>query len=380
MTTMNQTAEPTARRRGGGFLRVLLSLGLLTVFTGLIAYMMMALAGKFEPKVSLEVAASAAKPVPGQTPTTVKLIKRPRFETAVGTVRPVHEVAVGSKILARVKEVRVRAGQVVSRDEVMVLLDDADLKSRREQANSMEAAAKAKLEGAKVDLERAQRLRAHQATSQENVDKLTTAFRTATAELERARESIRETEIIEGYATIRAPMAGIVIDKRVNAGDTVTPGQVLFTMYDPSRMQMVATVRESLASRLKVDQMLPAHLDTIDLTCQARVSEIVPESQAESRSFLVKVTGPCPPNVYSGMFGRIFIPVDEEEVLVVPPEAVERVGQLDEVIVMEKGVPHRRIVRLGRALEEGREVLSGLRAGERVVPARPGKETSEAHS
>ncbi|MDE2507884.1 MAG: efflux RND transporter periplasmic adaptor subunit, partial [Planctomycetota bacterium] len=363
-----------------GFLRVLLSLGLLTVFTGLIAYMMMALAGKFEPKVSLEVAASAAKPVPGQTPTTVKLIKRPRFETAVGTVRPVHEVAVGSKILARVKEVRVRAGQVVSRDEVMVLLDDADLKSRREQANSMEAAAKAKLEGAKVDLERAQRLRAHQATSQENVDKLTTAFRTATAELERARESIRETEIIEGYATIRAPMAGIVIDKRVNAGDTVTPGQVLFTMYDPSRMQMVATVRESLASRLKVDQMLPAHLDTIDLTCQARVSEIVPESQAESRSFLVKVTGPCPPNVYSGMFGRIFIPVDEEEVLVVPPEAVERVGQLDEVIVMEKGVPHRRIVRLGRALEEGREVLSGLRAGERVVPARPGKETSEAHS
>ncbi len=380
MTTMNQTSEPTARRRGGGFLRILLSLGLLTVFTALIVYMMMALAGKFEPKVSLEVAASAAKPAPEQTPTTVKLIKRPSFETAVGTVRPVHEVAVGSKILARVKEVRVRAGQVVSRDEVMVLLDDADLKSRREQANSSEAAAKAKLEGAKVDLERAQRLRAHQATSQENVDKLTTAFRTATAELERARESIRETEIIEGYATIRAPMAGIVIDKRVNAGDTVTPGQVLFTMYDPSRMQMVATVRESLASRLKVDQMLPAHLDTIDLTCQARVSEIVPESQAESRSFLVKVTGPCPPNVYSGMFGRIFIPVDEEEVLVVPPEAVERVGQLDEVIVMEKGVPHRRIVRLGRALEEGREVLSGLRAGERVVPARPGKGTSEAHS
>ena len=49
----------------------------------------------------------------------------------------------------------------------------------------------------------------------------------------------------------------------------------------------------------------------------------------------MKVTGPCPPNVYSGMFGRIFIPLEDEDVLVVPPEAVRRVGQLDEVDVVE---------------------------------------------
>ncbi len=172
---------------------------------------------------------------------------------------------------------------------------------------------------------------------------------------------------MEAYATVRAPMTGRVIDKKVNAGDTVSPGQMLVTMYDPSHMQMVATVRESLALRLKVGQQVSARLDTLGTDCHATVSEIVPEAQAESRSFQVKVTGPCPPNVYSGMFGRIFIPLEDEDVLVVPPGAVRRVGQLDEVNVALGNGVSRRAVQLGRTLEEGREVLSGLRPGEKVL-------------
>ena len=56
------------------------------------------------------------------------------------------------------------------------------------------------------------------------------------------------------WATIRSPIDGTVIDKKVDVGDTVTPGQMLVTLYDPKRMQLVATVRESLAHRLKVGQ------------------------------------------------------------------------------------------------------------------------------
>ncbi len=112
---------------------------------------------------------------------------------------------------------------------------------------------------------------------------------------------------------------------------------------------------------------MPARLDNFDYQCLATVSEVVPEAQAESRSFQVKVTGPCPPNVYSGMFGRIFIPLEQEDVVVVPTEAVRRVGQLEEVDVVEDGAVRRRVVQLGRTLAEGREVLSGLKEGEKVV-------------
>jgi membrane fusion protein (multidrug efflux system) len=288
----------------------------------------------------------------------------------VGTIRAVNEAVVASKILARVEEIRVKAGQEIKQGDVLVVLDKADLKSRIDQALSAETAAKSKYDQAEIDLGRVQRLRAKESVTQSELDQANTAMRTAKAELERARQAVEETKIVESYATVRAPITGRVIDKKANVGDTVTPGQALVALYDPSHMQLIATVRESLALRLKVGQQLPARLETFDYECQATISEIVPEAQAESRSFQVKVTGPCPPNVYSGMFARIFIPMEDEEVLIVPSDAVRRVGQLDEVDVIEGGAVQRRAVQLGRTLEEGREVLSGLSEGERVMMPR----------
>jgi len=109
------------------------------------------------------------------------------------------------------------------------------------------------------------------------------------------------------------------------------------------------------------------------------ISEIVPEAQAASRSFQVKVTGPCPTGIYSGMFGRILIPLEDEDVLVVRAGAVRKVGQLELVDVVEGGTAQRRSIRTGRTLDGDVEVLSGLREGEQVVvqaAARPAREGS----
>jgi RND family efflux transporter MFP subunit len=190
--------------------------------------------------------------------------------------------------------------------------------------------------------------------------------------LERAQQGAREAKVLLDFATIRAPMGGIVVDKRVEEGDTVTPGKVLLTLYDPSRMQMVVTVRESLARRLSVGQKIPGRLEALNHDCQATIAEIVPEAQAASRSFTVKVTGPCPPDVYTGMFGRIFIPLENEEIVVVPASAVLRVGQLQMVEVIDAERVLRRSIQLGRRLEDDYEVLAGLRPGESVlVRSRP---------
>lgn len=369
---MTATVRPHAATPGR-LRRVVLTLGLSAVFTAGIVVLMLFLAGSFQPKVKGGPSPREA-PKPGATigreVGVVRRIRRPRQESAVGTIRAVSEAVVASKILARVEEVRVKAGQEVKQGDVLVVLDKADLRTRTEQALAAEAAARARYDQAEVDLGRYQRLRDRGSVTQGELDKVSTAMRTANADLEQARRAVEEARIVESYATVKAPMAGRVIDKKVNAGDTVSPGQALVTMYDPARMQLVATVRESLALRLKVGQQLPARLEALGYECHATISEVVPEAQAESRSFQVKVTGPCPPGVYSGMFGRIFIPLEDEAVLVVPPGAVRRVGQLEEVDVVEDGEVRRRAVQLGRALDEGREVLSGLAEGERVALGR----------
>ena len=164
-------------------------------------------------------------------------------------------------------------------------------------------------------------------------------------------------------------MDGTVIDKRVDSGDLVRPGQVLVTLYDPKRMQLVASVRESLTRRLEVGQSIGVEIDGLNKRGTGTISEIVPEAQVASRAFQVKVTGPCPPGIYTGMFGRILIPLDEELVLVLPRQAVRNVGQLELVNVVEQGRSSRRTVRTGRVFADDVEVLSGLHQGEQVVIA-----------
>ena len=104
----------------------------------------------------------------------------------------------------------------------------------------------------------------------------------------------------------------------------------------------------------------------------------MPEAQSNSRTFQVKVTGPCPPGIYSGMFGRILIPLGEEQVLVIPGRAVQHVGQLQLVDVVQDDRVARRSIRTGRRLAEDVEVLSGLREGEQVVVPASARTAQEA--
>jgi RND family efflux transporter MFP subunit len=333
--------------------------------------LLMWLAGAFHSKVAAGPVASRTRPVPvGAVTAEVRRTRVPRIESAVGSIRAVHETGVASKVLAKVLEMKVAAGQAVAAGEVLVRLDDADVQARLEQSQAVLAAARAQRDHAQVELGRIESLHAQRAAADIEVQRTRTLLKAAEAEVDRATQAVTEAETILAYTVIRAPMAGTIIDKRVEEGDTVRPGDVLLTLYDPDRMQLVASVRESLARRLAVDQIIGVRIDAIDKSCDGRISEIVPEAQAASRTFLVKVTGPCPPNVYTGMFGRLLIPLDEEELLVVPAAAVRRVGQLEMVDVVDGDSLRRRAVQLGISVGDDRQVLAGLREGERVlIPA-----------
>ncbi len=340
---------------------------ILLVFAVGVTVLLLWLAGKFAPKVSMQaerVSASEDK-APGIV-AEVRLVRLPLVETAVGTIRPVHETTIGAKLLARVVEVNLKAGQVVKAGDVLVRLDDTDLRAKRRQAEAVLNAAEAARVQAEADANRSANLLKSKAVSRQENERAGTALKSADAELSRAKESINEIQATLDWATIRSPIEGIVIDKKVDVGDMVTPGQMLATLFDPKRMQLVASVRESLAHRLKVGQPIEVQIENFNKQCTGTISEIVPEAESSSRAFQVKVTGPCPEGVYSGMFGRILIPLDEEQVLVIPRQAVQSVGQLDLVNVATHGAVSRRAVRLGRTIGEDVEVLSGLREGEQV--------------
>jgi RND family efflux transporter MFP subunit len=337
------------------------------------------LAGKFAPKVpvAVESSRSASADVAGHV-VPVRLIRLPRSESAVGTIRAVHETSIGSRLLARVEEVNLKAGQEVKAGDVLVRLNDTDLQARLQQAKAAVTHAEATRAQAANDEQRYAKLAESKAISRQEYEKIQTALQAADADLLQARESVKEVDAMLAWASIRSPLTGIVIDKKVDVGDMVTPGQILTTLFDPKRMQLVASVRESLTRQLRVGQDIGVQVEGLGKQCSGTVSEIVPEAQSASRTFQVKVTGPCPEGIYTGMFGRILIPLEEEEVLVMPRQAVRKVGQLELVDVVERGAANRRAIRTGRTLEDDVEVLSGLREGEQVVVSAPTKPVQEA--
>jgi RND family efflux transporter MFP subunit len=342
-------------------------------FAAGIALLMLWLAGKFSPKVPVRQAASQPanwQPPAGAGVVAARTVKLPVTESAVGSIRAVHETAVASRLLAKVVDLQLTAGQRVKQGEILVRLDETDLKARLQQAQAGVSRAQAAFEQAVPEEKRLTELRQSGGGSQVEYERAVAARKTAEAEISRAQEQVYEAQTVLGFATIRAPMDGVVVDKKVDVGDTVTPGQVLVSLYDPTHMQLVASVRESLAHRLSVGQQIGVHVDVLDKTCGGQVSEIVPEAQSASRTFQVKVTGPCPPGIYTGMFGRLLIPLDEEAVVVIPQAAIHNVGQLELVDVVEDGQLRRRAVRTGRTVGDDREILSGLREGERVLLSR----------
>lgn len=331
-----------------------------------VAVLLMVLSGVFTTKTPQSVPDSRRPVRPDGEIVAVELRSQPRFESAVGTIKPVHESAIAAKIMARVLEVRVSAGQSVQAGDLLVKLSDEDLQSRLKQSAAQLEAAQAHAQQAQADLVRAQQLYGSNAISRSEYETANTLVRTTTAEVTRATRAVEEAKVSLAYATLSAPFSGTVVDKRVEVGDTVAPGQTMLTLYDPGQMQLVANVRESLAMKLKIGQEVSAKLEALDLECTATVREIVPQADVGTRSFQVKVSGPCPPGIYSGMFGRILLPLEDESILLIPQRSVRYVGQLALVDVIDGDHLVRTHVQLGRTFGQMVEVLSGLRAGERL--------------
>ena len=112
-------------------------------------------------------------------------------------------------------------------------------------------------------------------------------------------------------------------------------------------------------------------LEGVERRLNARVSEVVPEVDAASRSSTVKIDLPAVPQLRSGMFGRAFFPLGSRTVVVVPASAIVERGQLQSVFVAEEGTARTRLVTTGQREKDVVEVLSGLSAGERIVTPIP---------
>jgi len=330
------------------------------------------MSGAFRDKVE-PGSVEADKRTAGDAPTDVvhKIVQTEAVDV-VGTLKAARRTEVSSRIMASIIEYKPDAGDKVEKDEVVVQLDNRDLKANVEKASQAINAAQANLNNRKAQFERFQKMLGSGAASQSQFDDAEAGYKAAQAELKQAREALNSAEAQLSYALIKAPVSGIVVDQLADEGDIATPGRPLLRIYDPSTLRLEAAVPEALAASIKIGDKLEVRFDTLreGTTLEGTVDEIVPQAEAASRSVLVKIELTKQlPGMVEGAFGRVLIPARQRVRLCLATSAVREVGQLRFVDVVTKDKTlERRQVRLGETSPFGRvEVLSGLQDGDTVI-------------
>lgn len=305
----------------------------------------------------------------GEQIVTVERVRGPSFERSSGTVASARHATVSSKILARVESIAVRAGSEVKEGDVLVRLDRRDLEARVRAARESVSGARSALEFARSERERVEELWASNVASLQQLEQARTQYDVARSAFERAQELLRDAEVAMSHAEIRSPVAGRVVDRLAEPGDTAAPGAPLLRIYDPGALRLDVPVRESLATRLSPGQEIRVRIEAIDRNFEGMIDEIVPYAEPGARTFLVKIRLPQDPRLFAGMFGRADIPAGDRQRLRVPTVSVQRIGQLEYAdVVRDDAAIERRWITTGPVADPGWvEVLSGLAPGERVV-------------
>lgn len=310
----------------------------------------------------------------------VEEVTEPAVEWASGEVASARHTAVSSRVLARIEEVRVRAGSSVSEGDVLVVLDARDLRAGVGEAAEALRSSEARLELARQEQARVQELFRTGVAPQRRVDEVSSELRAARAEVAGRRETLEQARTAASFAEIRSPVAGRVIDRLAEPGDTAVPGRPLLRIYDPALLRVEAPVRESLAVQLRVGDSLRVEVPALGKPVEGRIDEIVPFAERGARTLLVKVNLPrTSASLFAGMFARVAIPAGERRRLLAPESAVERVGQLEFVtLVHPGGETERRLVTTGKSVRpETLEVLSGVQAGDRLWLAGDGTDSAD---
>lgn len=195
----------------------------------------------------------------------------------------------------------------------------------------------------------------------------------ASSQVSQARAAVDFARVQLGYATITSPISGVVTERLVDPGDTVSPGVPVVAVEDDSLYRLEAAAPERDAAGLYVGRMVRVTVGSDERSGEGRVAVVSPAGDPATRKFVVKVDLPKGMRSRSGEFGRISFPVGFSRTVVLPEGALREDGGLTYVFTVGQDKRAKlQVVKTGRKLGGGVEVVSGLAPGDRVIIGRSG--------
>jgi HlyD family secretion protein len=303
-----------------------------------------------------------------------------RIVVATGTVEPEREVEVRPRTPGIVERILVDDGDRVERDQVVIELERELLEAQAAEARAAVESARVELRYAGIELARMATLRERGAASDQKQDEARSRSEQARAALAQAEARLASLDVQLRYTTVRAPLAGTVLDVVVEEGNAVSPvtavtgGTLLMSIAGDEVVHLKGLVDENEVARVAVGQ--PARLRTEafgERLFAGRVRRIAPLGQrVQNVTYFeveVEITDPEAALLRPRMSADADIVTEVVEDAVVVPETALRYRGADvQVDVWDGGdAAEPRTVRLGIVDGARVQILAGLEPGEAVV-------------
>lgn len=309
------------------------------------------------------------------------------LETAIelsGNLVPETRVDIRSKLAGTLDKVLVQLGSPVTEGQTLATLDRREIDAQVDAAVAAVSvvragvdAADAAFENAGQEVERARGLFEKGAIPKQRLEAAEMQWRAskaqrdlAAANVEQANAALRRAREMQRDATLRAPVAGVIVERNLDAGSLVGPGgDPILAVADLRTLKLEAGVSELEAGRLK-----PGALARVTVQAQpgqvfdGRVTAVAPEVDARNRHFRVEIKVANKGGaMLSGMSATARIPIATAQGPIVPREAVfDRNGARAVYRVQGDTVS---IVTVTEGLSDGKRVVltSGVQGGDTIV-------------
>lgn len=317
-------------------------------------------------------AAKGAEALPSVTVIVPGRQQVARTISATGTLAARRDLPVGiSGEGGMVTRVLVEPGQWVGAGQTLAVIERS---VQAQQAQALAASievARADARLAQQELDRAQALVSRGFVSKADVERRTATRDSANARVRVAQAQLGESRARIGRLDIRAPAAGLVLDRNLEAGQVVSAGSgALFRIAQGGQMELLAKLAESDLDRLRAG--IPASVTPVgsERSFEGQIWQVSPIIDPATRQGEARIALAYDPALRPGGFASATIGVGASDAPLLPESAVLNDDSGSYVYVVgNDNVVQRRAVKVGSVIDTGVVINEGLNGNERVVMA-----------
>ncbi len=267
-----------------------------------------------------------------------------------GSVRPVLQAIVKSKVPGEVMRVNVRDGDTVVAGATLATLDTRDLQAQLDAANAAVAEARARLDLANKNETNNKQLLSKGFISQNAFDAVANSVSVITANVRAADAQASIARKALSDAVIRAPFAGVIAKRVVNIGEKVGADSPVVQLVDLSKLELEAMVPVSEIPNVKIGQEISFKVDGfVNREFTGQVERISPSAEAGSRAISVFVAIPNrDAALKGGMFATGLLTTSAKgKTNTLPSSAIQTEGGQSFVFIVKDGKIGRRPITTG---------------------------------